>query len=127
MNIDQAVEKYVKLRDKRDAIKSKHKEELAPFNERLDKIEAAIMKFFNATGQNSCRTDHGTPYRSDVLSATVADRDAFLAFVQENDAYHFLENRVRKKDVEEYAKEHGEYPPGIKTSVLTKINVKRSS
>lgn len=126
MNLDEAVEKYIALRDKKDALVRKHKEELKPYNERMDKIEAAILGLFNKTGQNSARTNHGTPYRSDVLSASVADRDAFLDFVRENEAWHFLENRVTKKAVQEYEQEHGEYPPGIKTSVTTKININRS-
>lgn len=126
MNIDEAVAAYVKLRDKRDALKRQHKEELVPYTEKMDRIEAAILNFFNKTGQNSCRTNHGTPYKSDTLSATVADRESFLGFVRENEAYHFLENRVKKEAVVEYEQEHGEYPPGIKTSVVTKINVNRS-
>lgn len=126
MNLDEAVEKYIKLRDKKDELARKHKEELRPYNERMSKIENAILALFNKTGQTSAKTSHGTPYKSDVLSASVADRDAFLEFVQENNAWHFLENRVTKKAVQEYEQEHGEYPPGIKTAVVTKININRS-
>lgn len=39
-----AVEKYILLRDEKKRIQDKHKEELAPLNDAMSKIENAVQK-----------------------------------------------------------------------------------
>lgn len=125
MNLDQVTELYIKLRDKKAQLKKKHDAELAPINEKMDKIENAILALFIKTGQTSSKTPHGTPYISNRVSATVADRDAFIPFVVANKAYDFLTNAVVKSAVEAYIEETGEPPPGIKISSMQTINIRR--
>lgn len=124
VKLDDVVRKYVELRRERDAMKKRHKEELEPLTEKMERIETAIMKFFQKTGQNSAKTDHGTPYIQKRVSATVADRDAFLAFVMENESLEFLENRVNKTAVQQYMEDNEEVPPGIKVSTQQVINIR---
>jgi hypothetical protein len=57
----------------------------------------------------------------------VADMDAFLGFVREHDAWHFLEKRVAKTQVDEYVQAHKDLPPGINYSSMAVINVRRAS
>ena len=125
MNLDQITEMYIKIRDKKAAIAKRHKEELAPYNAKLEQVENAILAHFQKTGQTSSKTPHGTPYISTRTSATVDDRDAFIPFVVANKAYELLSNAIRKEALEEYIKETGEVPPGLKMSSMQTINVRR--
>lgn len=126
MNIDQAAELYIKLRQKKALLKKKHDAELAPINEKMGKIENAILAYFQKTGQTSAKTPHGTPYITTRTSATVDDREAFIPFVVANKAYEFLTNAVKKEAVEEYMKETGELPPGVKISSMQAVNFRSS-
>lgn len=126
MNLGQVTELYLKLRAKDAQMKKRHSEERKPILEKMEKIENAILAHFQKTGQTSSKTDYGTPYISTRDSATVADREAFLAFVIEGGNLHFLESKANKTAVKEYMEEHEEPPPGVKYTSEQKINVRSS-
>lgn len=126
IKLDTVVAKYIALRDERDALKKRQAVELAAITDQMDRIEAAIHKFLQKTGQTSARTTAGTPYIQTRVSATVADRDEFFAFVRENDAFEFLENRVNKTAVQQYMEDNEETPPGIKVTSTQVVNITRS-
>lgn len=126
MKLDEAVAKFIQLRDERDALKKRHSAELEGITAKMERIETAIMRLFQKTGQKSAKTTAGTPYLQTRVSASVADRDAFLKFVRENDAYEFLENRVNKTAVQQFMEEREEVPPGVKVTTMQVLNVTRS-
>lgn len=125
MKLDEAVAKFIELRDERDALKKRHSRELEAITDKMDRIQNAILKLFQRTGQKSARTTAGTPYIQTRVSASVADRDAFLQFVRDNDAFEFLENRVSKTAVQQYMEEREETPPGVKVTTMQVINITR--
>jgi len=124
--LNAAVKKYLDLRDERDAIKQRHKEELAGITDQMKKIEFAIQKFFHKTGQKSAKTDAGTPYLQTRVTATVADPEQFFAFVRDTDGFDFLENRANKTAVQAYMEEHDEPPPGVRVTTQQVVNINRS-
>lgn len=126
MQIAELIAKYVKIRDAKAEKEAAHKEELKRYNNALFKIEQALLKEFNETGQDSAKTPAGTAYRSTRTSAKVSDRDAFLAFVRDSDGWDFLENRVNKTAVEAFIEEHDELPPGVDVTRVVTINIRRS-
>jgi len=126
MKLDEAVAKFIELRDERDALKKRHSAELKVITDKMERIQGAIMRLFQKTGQDSAKTAAGTPYLQTRVSASVADRDAFLKFVRENDAYEFLENRVSKTAVQQFMEEREEVPPGVKVTTMQVLNVTRS-
>lgn len=126
MKLDELIKKYLKLRDGKSELEAKQKEELKRFTSAMTKIEQLIMAEFNETGQESAKTAVGTAYKSVRTSAKVADRDTFITFVRDNEAWDFLENRVNKSAVEEYMAEHDDLPPGVDISRSATINIRRS-
>jgi len=126
MKLDEAVAKFIELRDERDALKKRQAAEVAVITEKMDRIQNAILKLFQKTGQKSAKTAAGTPYMQTRVSASVVDREAFLEFVRSNEAYDFLENRVNKTAVQQHMDDHEEPPPGVKVSTMQVINVTRS-
>lgn len=123
---DQLIERYVAIRDGKERLEAAHKQEVARYKKAMEKIEGLLMDRMNADGEESKRTQHGTCYKSVKVTAKVADRDAFLAFVQEHNAWDFVESRVNGKEVERYAEEHDELPPGVTTTRFVKVGVRRA-
>lgn len=126
MNIQELVGKYVKIRDAKAEITAQHKKELERYNHALDKIEKMLAAEFEELGTDSVRTDAGTAYRSVQTSASVADRDAFFRFVEENKAWNFLESRVNKTAVSEFIAANDDLPPGVNVSRRVVVNIRRS-
>ena len=126
MNMSDLIGKYLKLRDAKAELDAKHKANIARYTKAMTKIETTLLSEFNETGQESAKTSVGTAYVSTRTSAKVADRDSFLQFVIENDAWDFIENRVNKIAAEEYLAEHEELPAGVDITRSMTVNIRRS-
>lgn len=126
MSIEELVEKYIMLRDKKAAIMNAAKEKCAAIEAALTVAENTIMALLNEHGLDSLGCASGTAYRTTRTSATVADWDATLQWIKDNDAFHMLERRVAKTAVEEYVKAEGDLPPGVNWKQDVTINVRRS-
>lgn len=127
MQINELVDRYIQLRDKKAQLEQAHKDKLAPINAMLDKIEGVLLHQFDQLGVDSMKTEAGTAYTTTKTSATVADRDAFLqTFVVPNEAWEFLTNHVNKSAIEAYKASNDELPPGINWSEVRTVNIRRS-
>lgn len=122
----QIVEKYIKMRDKKAALKKDLAEKTAKLDEAMDLIEAHLLARFQADGVTSMATPEGTAYQSSRVSAKVEDWDAALDFIKKHKLWHMLERRVGKEAVAQYNEEHGQLPPGISMTEELTINVRRS-
>lgn len=118
--------KYIQLRDKANELKKEHKEQLAPYNDAMFKIEHHLHQVMDKSELENLKSEDGTAYKAVQTSITVADWDAFLAYVQDNDAWYMFDKRANKTAVEEIVDETGELPPGLNMKRSIKINVRRS-
>jgi hypothetical protein len=125
MKVNDIVERYIALRDKKSAIKKEYDDKVANIEKLMEKVEGVLLKHFEETGAESVKTAVGTAYKSKRTSATVADWDSFLAHVQKHEAWELLEHRASKKAVEEYKSAHEEVPPGINWSSEIVVNIRR--
>ena len=126
MQLDKIVERYVLLRDKKAQMKAEFDASVADINAAMDRLENAILQTLTAQGVESVRTDFGTAFKSKSTSATIADWDAFLAFVQENERYDMIEKRCAKTAVEQYRAANDDLPPGVNWKEAVSINVRRA-
>lgn len=125
--ISSVVDGYIKLRDKKAALKAGYDAEVAPIEAQLEKLEAYLLAESDKLGVQSFKTPLGTAYKATRVSTTVAAWDDFKNWVVSNDAWHFLEHRVSKAAVEEYRKESdGAVPPGVNISITNTFNVRRN-
>lgn len=125
MKIDQAIETYIKLRDRKAQLKSQYDRSVAKLDENMTKIENALLKYFDQQGTDSAKSAaHGTAYITHRTNAKIEDREKFLDYVFDNDAREMLSNTVNKTTVLEYEEEHGELPPGITISRMRGVNFK---
>lgn len=124
--MEELVEKYIQLRDKKAQLSAAFKEKTAKLDAVLAKIEGILLQQFSELGMESVRTKAGTAYKSSRVSATVADWDQTLDFIQQNELWNMLEHRVSKQAVEQYKEEHGDLPPGVNWREEVVVNVRRS-
>lgn len=127
MKLSELIDKYIEIRDKKAQLKAEYDVKKNKMDDALDKIEAVILKTFDASGMDSAKTENGTAYTSRLITATVADPDIFMQHVIATEAWHMIEKRCSKVGVEQYRAEHDEVPPGINWREERVVNVRRSS
>ena len=123
----EVVQKYVAYRDflkrKQDALD----EELRPYVEAMAMMEGLMATRLKERGDQSIKTEFGTVYQATTLSYRVADREIFLDFVKESDAYNLLAANIAKDALKEHIDEHqGSPPPGVEITWITKTQFRRS-
>jgi len=121
------IERYVKLRDKKKEIEARHKDELAPFNDALKRLEGFMLEALNQSGLDSMKSAHGTAFKSTRTSATVKDWPLTLAFIREHQAWDLLEARVAKTVAYQIMADTKAPIPGVETSAELTVNVRRPS
>lgn len=118
---------YLKLRETKTEMADRHKDEMAPVNEKMTKLETFMLDLLNKANVDSMAFKGvGTMFKKDTTSVTAEEWDATLQWIRDNNAWEFLERRVSKTVVMEYAEQHGEYPPGLKVTNATVVQVRKS-
>ena len=126
MTPGQATEMYIKLRDTKKEKDEAHKKSLEKLVAAMNKIEAGILEFLDASGSNSIASDAGTAYKSTQVSATLEDKEAFRKFVIETEQWDAIDMKANKTFVKDYMEENSEVPPGVKVSQIYTVGVQRS-
>jgi hypothetical protein len=123
--LQEASEGYVKLRNLKKKMQERHKEELAPINENMAKLEAFMLDQLNQLQLQNVKTATGeTVYKTTRTSVKASDWAAFLDWVKENEAWEFLVRRPAESMVKEYLEEHEALPPGVSSSTEQKVGVR---
>jgi len=125
--VEQVVETYLKLRRKKEAVENETKDRVAELKAKMTKLESWLMQKADEDGVTSFKTTAGTAFVTTTDFANVADWDAVLTFIKENDAFDMLEKRVSKTAVRAHMDETGDVPPGITYGSKIGINVRKAS
>ena len=123
--INEAVDKYIKLRDKKAELAKIHAAQMKPYRDALEQIENWLLAVLNNQDAESIRTDTGTCYKTIRTQAKVTDWATALDFIRDNDLFHMLEKRVSKSAIEEFVEAQGKPPPGVDITQEIRINVRR--
>lgn len=119
---------YIQLRDIKADIANKAKAKIEKVDAQMDKIEGLLLAQFTSLGIDSVKTEKGTAFVTTKTGAKVADWDAALQFIVENEHWSMLERRVSKDFVAQYRQESGgDLPPGIDWFEERAVNVRRPS
>lgn len=117
---------FIGLRDRRAQRKAAYDEDDAGDKDKQNKIEIEFLRRFQERGiDNVAARGVGTAYKSTRSSATVADWEAFLEHVRENEAWELLERRANKTAVEQAKSVDGDLPPGVNWSETQVVNFRR--
>ena len=125
--VEQVVGTYLKLRRKKEAVENETKDRVAELKAKMTKLESWLMQKADEDGVTSFKTTAGTAFVTTTDFANVADWDAVLTFIKENDAFDMLEKRVSKTAVRAHMDETGDVPPGITYGSKIGINVRKAS
>ena len=124
-NVGDVIRTYMKLRDQKAAIEAETKERVADLKAKMEKLEAYLKAQMDAQGLTSFKSDYGTAFLTTTDYANVADWDAVLSFVRENEAYDMLEKRVSKIAVRGYIEANKAVPPGITYGTKLEVNIRK--
>lgn len=127
LKVSDVIDTYIKLRSKKEAIEEETKARVAEVKERMDKIEAWFMQYFEQTGQTQAKASTGTVFTKTNDYANVADWNQALEFIIANEKYEFLEKRVSKTAIREFIDTNKSVPPGINYGTKISINVRKAS
>lgn len=127
-NADECIGQYVKLRDLASERKEAHKKELEPITEAMAALEEAMLAQLNSIGADNLTSKSGTVYKTKKESASVADMEAFWAYVVATGSWHLLDKKANVTGCREYIDnkvDQGNAPPGVNFSSMNKVNVRR--
>jgi hypothetical protein len=125
IKVDDVIATYMKLRSQKESLEAETKERVAEVKAKMEKLEAWIKEQADLQGVTSFKTKHGTAFLTTTDYATVADWDAMLTFVRENDAYDMLEKRVSKTAVRGYIEQTKTVPPGVNYGTRLDVNIRK--
>ncbi len=125
LNVDQVIEAYLKYRNQKEALEAEIKDQVKELKDKMSKLEAWIKTKADADGVTSFKTNHGTALVTTNDYANVADWDAVLSFIKENDAYDMLEKRISKNAVRGYIDQHKAVPSGVNYGTRIDVNVRK--
>lgn len=108
-----------------DEIKA-HEDAIKVLKAKRDKVDTEFLRRFNAEGVTSVKTPYGTPYIITRTAASVADKDAFMSWMRENDTFDFMNISANKTMVAEYVAKNEALPPGINWTAIREIGLKKS-
>ena len=127
VNVDDVVAAYMKLRRQKEEVESEVKDRLKTIKDKMEKLEAWLKTQMDEQGLTSVKTKHGTAFVTTTDYANVADWDAGLDFVKQNDAFEFLEKRISKIAVRDHIKHHKSVPPGVNYGTKLNINIRKAA
>lgn len=125
IDIEQRVRQYVELRDRIKEKDDAHKKAMAPYRDTLEKLGALLLDHLNTIGGESVRSAGGTVYKSTKKSASLEDGDAFMKYVIRAEAWELLDRKANVTAVEDFAKENGVLPPGVRFTQTNVVGVRR--
>jgi len=114
MDMNQLVTAHVNIRDKRKQLADEFNAADKELRQKQDRLEAAMLRFMQANGTESVRTDAGTVYQQETIKPAASDWQAFYDWIREHDAFDALEKRVKAGFIKEYMDDNnGATPPGV--------------
>lgn len=125
VKVDDVIATYMKLRSQKEAIEAQMKEQTAAIKAKMEKLESWIKEQADVQGVTSFKTKHGTAFLTTSDYANVADWDAMLSFVKENEAYDLFEKRVSKVAVRGYIDQTKTVPPGVNYGTRLDVNIRK--
>lgn len=124
-NVGDAIRTYMKLRDQKVAIENEVKERINGIKHKMEKLEAYLKTQMDMQGLTSFKSDYGTAFLTTTDYANVANWDAVLAYIRDNEAYDMLEKRVSKIAVRNYIDTKKAVPPGVTYGTKLEVNIRK--
>ena len=125
------ISQILELNDWMDAEQKRFDVHLRPQRERLETLKNQLQDYLNQTGGKSFKCEHGTAYLSTVTTPSIdGEKTDFLDWVLDDWDHRGAMLNIGaplKAGLQDYQDaNNGQLPPMIKTSSITRVNVRRS-
>lgn len=128
MDFNQITKAFLNMREARAKLRKDYDEQDGVLKESQRKLENLMLDHLNASGMESVRTEAGTFYKQESLKPSGSDWEAFYRWIVENDAWEFLERRIKSASIKEHMEMHdGALPPGVSVHREYQVRVRKSS
>jgi len=126
-SVDKLVGTFVKIRDKRSALKQKYEADDAELKASLDAIKHELLATCKTVGAESIKTKFGTAIRSIKSRYWTGDWDSMYSFIADHNAFGLLEKRVHQTNMKQFLDEHPDLKPaGLNIDHEYDITVRRN-
>ena len=126
-DLDRLVSVYIKIRDKKAALKKEFVEQEAVLEDKMDLLKNHLLSHCEEDNVESVRTKHGTFYRSIKSRYWTNDWEAMSKFIVEHEAVDLFEKRLHQTNVRQFLQDNPEsLPPGLNVDSEYTINVRRA-
>ncbi len=132
MDASTLIDKYRRLRAKKEEIAEEQKKVMAQYNAGLDYLEGMLLSLMNNMGVDKLSTSTkdekfgGTVYKTITTHTSVNSWAQCLGFITQHNAWELLENRVNKNAVLSILEETGELVPGVTIVQRVNVNVRKT-
>lgn len=125
---EQLTRVYLKLRDKRAAIKATFDAEDRELKAKQERVKEALLDFCKDNGLDSVKTSAGSFYRTLKTRYWTNDWEAMNAFIRDNDVPEFYEKRLNQTVVRGFITDEldGEVPDFINLSTEYQVSVRKA-
>ena len=125
-DLDRLVSVYIKIRDQKNEVLAKAREEEDLLNLKLKIIEAALLEHCADNGIESVRTGSGTFYRSIKQKFWTSDWESMNKFILEHEVPELLEKRIHQGNLKQFLEDNPELlPPGLNCDSEYTVTVRR--
>ena len=122
---DTVIKSYLGYRAEKEALEQKTKQQVAVIKEKMAKLEKWLKDKMDSDGETSKKTASGTAFITTTDFANVADWDAVLSYIKDNEAWDMLERRVSKRAVRGYIEANKTVPSGVNYGTRIDVNVRK--
>lgn len=121
---EKVIEAFVTLRDQKEALAKRHKEEMAPINENMTKCQAWLHQRLLADNLQNFSSPLAVAFFKEHTEVKVQDWNAVLGHIQETNTWDLLERRISKTAYVDY-KAAGQDIPGVTYTTEKVVHVQR--
>jgi hypothetical protein len=124
---DTLTEIYIKIRDRREALKAKFEVEDAALKEQMEVVSAEILVLCKENNADSIKTKAGTIIRRVDTRYWTNDWDSMYNFIKDNDAYPLLERRLHQSNLKQFLDDNPDkLPMGLQANSKYTVSIRRS-
>lgn len=124
--VNRLVRIFIKMRDKRDAMRKQFEMEEAELEEQMTAVRSELLAACDSIKATSLRTEYGTVTRTTKTRYWSNDWASMHEFCKEHDTLDLLERRIHQTNMKTYLQEHPDLlPPGLNSDSYYDVTVRR--
>jgi hypothetical protein len=127
MTADKLVAAYIKIRTKREQLKTTFEEQDSELRAKQDMISEELLEMCKSIGANSLKTTFGTASKTVKTRYWTSDWESMYDFIRQNDGFHLLEQRIHQTNIKKFLEDNPDLlPPGLNSDSRYTITIRKA-